>query len=330
MRALIADSDPARRNALTAELRRHGYEIHELAGATEAPARARQLDAPLVCVGGPGALQACGEIAGRIVVLVVREGEDSPLDGIAAGAADVWQIPSDPEPGALATRIRLAQHFARLQAEQLRVGGEFALLRQALDLTGTGFVLTDPRLDDHPIVYVNDAFTALTGYPADEVLGRTCRLLQGPDTEQEAVAELRRGVRDERPAVAVLRNYRRDGTPFWNEVRISPVRDERGDVVRFVGVQTDVTASREQERRVAREREAAESAERRAAFLAEASPLLDASLDLHSTLESLARVSVPYLADVCIVEEIRQDQVRRLAAAAADPAVERIMRELPA
>src|SRR5262245_38619377 len=100
-----------------------------------------------------------------------------------------------------------------------------ALAATLLDFTGTGFVLTDARRDDQPIVYVNDAFTALTGYSREELLGRNCRLLQGRDTDPDAVAELRRAVRDEQPTVVVLRNYRRDGTPFWNEVHISPVRD---------------------------------------------------------------------------------------------------------
>ncbi len=284
-------------------------------------------------MGGDGALAACRALAGepgRILILVTREDGPPPLDAVGAGAADVWQIPDHPEPGALQTRVRLAQHFARLQAEHLRVGGEFTLLRRALDLAGTGFVLTDPRLDDDPIVYVNEAFTRLTGYAPADVLGRNCRLLQGPETAPEAVDELRVAVRDRRPAVATLINYRRDGTPFWNEVHLSPVRDEHGEVVRFVGVQVDVTASREQERLFARERAAAATAESRAAFLAEASPRLDAELDLPVTLESLARLSVPYLADACVVQEVRHGEVQRLAASAADPVVERLIRALPA
>jgi PAS domain S-box-containing protein len=211
-------------------------------------------------------------------------------------------------------------------------GRELALLRQAVDGAGTGFVLTDPKQDDHPIVYVNRAFLEMTGYAENEVLGRNCRFLQGPDTDPAAIDELRSAVRDNRPAVVELRNYRKDGTPFFNEVHISPVRDERGQVVRFVGVHIDVTTYREEQRRLVREhsaRVAAEEAERRSAFLAEASPLLDASLDLRSTLDSLTRLSVPFLGDVCIVDEIQLNDVRRLAAAATDPAIQRIVRDLP-
>ena len=90
-----------------------------------------------------------------------------------------------------------------------------------LDLAGTGFLLTDPRLDDHPIVYVNEPFLEMTGYSADEVLGRNCRFLQGEDTDEAAIDELRRAIADERPATVELVNYRKDGTPFWNQVHIA-------------------------------------------------------------------------------------------------------------
>jgi PAS domain S-box-containing protein len=211
-----------------------------------------------------------------------------------------------------------ALRLARLEAES----GEFALVRQALDLAGIGFVLTDPRLDDNPVVYANRAFLEMTGYAEPEVLGRNCRFLQGPDTDPGAVAELRRAAREHRQTTVELVNFRKGGAPFWNRVHISPVRDEGGEVVRFVGVQVDVSAHRGP-------RVAAEAAQRRSRFLAEASPRLDSSLDLRSTLDSVAQLSVPFLGDACVVYEIQHDEVRRLAAAASDDAVERLIRALP-
>ncbi|HEX6020591.1 MAG TPA: PAS domain-containing protein, partial [Solirubrobacter sp.] len=188
---------------------------------------------------------------------------------------------------------------------------ELAVVQRALDLSGVGFTLADPRLEDVPLVYVNRSFEAMTGYTAGEVLGRNCRFLQGPETDPVPVDKLRRAIRDGRPATVELRNYRKDGTAFWNEVHIAPVRDDHGEIVRFVGVQIDVSAHREEQRL----RFAAQDAERRAAFLAQASPLLDASLDLRSTLDSLTQLSIPFLGDACVVYEVRHDEVRRLAAA---------------
>ncbi len=204
-------------------------------------------------------------------------------------------------------------------------GDELAVLRRALDLSGIGFTLADPRLPDAPLVYVNQSFLAITGYTADEVLGRNCRFLQGPDTDPGPIDKLRRAVADGRPATVELRNYRKNGTPFWNEVHIAPVRDDRGELVRYVGVQIDVTAHREEQRL----RSVAQDAERRSTFLAEASPLLDAALDLRSTLDSLTHLSVPYLGDASLVYEVRHNEVHRLAAAASDPAIESLVRELP-
>jgi PAS domain S-box-containing protein len=212
------------------------------------------------------------------------------------------------------------------------LGDELALLRQALDLTGTGFVLTDPGLDDNPIVYVNESFLEITGFAREEVLGRNCRFLQGEGSEPEAVAELRAAIAEQRPVTVELLNRRRDGTDFRNEVHVAPVRNDRGEVVRFVGVQIDVTAARRRAGLPARERrarEVAEAAAKRSAYLARASPELAASLDLRSTLDALARLSVPELGDVCLVDVLERDEVRRVAYAAADPAVEQLMRTLP-
>lgn len=112
---------------------------------------------------------------------------------------------------------------------------------RAMDEAPIGIVLTDPSQTDNPIVYVNDEFTALTGYSRDEVLGRNCRFLQGEATDEDAVAELRAAV-DEREAVTTeLLNYRKDGTEFWNRVRIAPLFDDDGVIDFFVGFQDDIT-----------------------------------------------------------------------------------------
>jgi PAS domain S-box-containing protein len=115
------------------------------------------------------------------------------------------------------------------------------LFERAVNASTNSIVLTDPNLPDDPLVYVNPAFEETTGYAAEEAVGRNCRFLQGEDRDQPAVEELRSAVREGRHCTVVLRNYRKDGSLFWNELSIYPMRDEKGRVTNFVGVQNDIT-----------------------------------------------------------------------------------------
>jgi PAS domain S-box-containing protein len=94
---------------------------------------------------------------------------------------------------------------------------------------------------DQPIVFVNAAFTRITGYSATEAMGRNCRFLQGRDTDRDMVEKMRRAVTAGRAATVTIRNYRKDGKTFWNEVNISPLKDESGRLIHFVGILQDVT-----------------------------------------------------------------------------------------
>ncbi|PPE70374.1 PAS domain S-box protein [Caldimonas thermodepolymerans] len=109
--------------------------------------------------------------------------------------------------------------------------------------------VVDVLAPDHPVVYVNPAFERLTGYGRDEVLGRNCRFLQGPETDQPALGQVREALRHGRSTTVVLHNYRKDGSRFINELHIAPVHDSHGRVTHFIGVQTDIT-----ERSIAAER----------------------------------------------------------------------------
>ena len=118
------------------------------------------------------------------------------------------------------------------------------LLDRAVAASSNGIVITDPKMPDNPIIYVNPAFEEISGYTAEEVRGRNCRFLQGGYHEQPALDELREALTEERECRVVLRNYRKDGTPFWNELYVSPVHDEDGLLTNFVGVQNDITERR--------------------------------------------------------------------------------------
>jgi PAS domain S-box-containing protein len=128
-----------------------------------------------------------------------------------------------------------------------------ASVLRALTATTSGISIADMTRPDQPLVFVNPAFEALAGFPAAELLGRNCRLLQGPDTDRRAVSRIRAGLRAGIEVRELLLNVRGpDREPWWNEVHLSPVHDEDGRVVQYVGVQNDVTARVEAERALRR------------------------------------------------------------------------------
>ncbi|MEO7718182.1 MAG: HD domain-containing phosphohydrolase [Capsulimonas sp.] len=128
-----------------------------------------------------------------------------------------------------------------------RLNAEERARLQATAVLQNAFVLTDPHLPDHPIIYANASFLELTGYSAEEVIGFNCRFLQGPKTDRAEVAKLREAIKERRPIQIALLNYRKDGTEFWNELTVAPVRDEAGELTHFVAVQTDITKHKDVE-----------------------------------------------------------------------------------
>ena len=114
----------------------------------------------------------------------------------------------------------------------------------AFSASPTPMVVTDARRPDNPIVWMNAAFLALTGYAREELLGRNCRMLQGPDSNPDEIRRMREAVAAARPIECELFNYRKDGTPFWNAMTIAPVRDGSGAVAYFYAAQADMTDKR--------------------------------------------------------------------------------------
>ena len=125
---------------------------------------------------------------------------------------------------------------------------ELSQIKRAMDEAPVGITITGSEQEDTPIVYANRRFLELTGYTESEVLGRNCRFLQGAATESEPVRTLRAAISAAEPVSVELRNYRKDGTLFWNEVTVAPVRDDDGAVVNYVGFQQDITERKEHER----------------------------------------------------------------------------------
>mmetsp|Transcript_60170 Transcript_60170/g.174256 ORF Transcript_60170/g.174256 Transcript_60170/m.174256 type:complete len:318 (+) Transcript_60170:160-1113(+) len=114
-------------------------------------------------------------------------------------------------------------------------------LMTALSGSQQNFAISDPTLPDNPIVYVSQGFLDLTGYTLDQVLGRNCRFLQGPGTDQSAVDVIRKGIQEGIDTSVCLLNYKADGTPFWNQFFVAALRDAENNVVNYVGVQCEVS-----------------------------------------------------------------------------------------
>jgi PAS domain S-box-containing protein len=142
--------------------------------------------------------------------------------------------------------------------ERKRVEEELRLRDRAFEAVAQGVLITDPSQPDNPIVYSNPAFEKITGYPRAEIQGRNCRFLQGPGTDPAAVDKVRAAIREKRPCLVELLNYRKDGAPFWNALSVAPVFDNGGALSHFVGLQTDVTSLKnlEQQLRQAQKMEA--------------------------------------------------------------------------
>ncbi|MCI2238065.1 SpoIIE family protein phosphatase [Paenibacillus sp. TRM 82003] len=201
---------------------------------------------------------------------------------------------------------------ARESAEQLH--------SRAVIASDLSFTISDPDQPDNPLVWVNPAFERVTGY-GREVLGTNCRFLQGPDTDREAVHRISKALREGETVTELLLNYRKDGTAFWNEVVISPVRDAAGKVTHHVGVQSDVTLRVQAERERDAALAVARDARRRLEFLSSVADELSAVLDPDTAQDMLPSLVVPAFAEWAFATVLdTAGRTRHVRAAHANPA----------
>lgn len=135
------------------------------------------------------------------------------------------------------------------------ISEELFLVYQAIDSGQGPTIITDCNQPDNPIVFANQAFLDLTGYTRDEIMGRNCRFLQGPNTDPDAIAKLRHAVKNKEFLRIQILNYKKDGTPFWNDLHLSPVTNSKGTVTHFLGLQTDDTERKNREEELRKSRE---------------------------------------------------------------------------
>jgi len=169
-------------------------------------------------------------------------------------------VPRLPQAAAAPPPLPPATTTPRLVAGAVAAGAGEALLQRALSATTSGVTIAAVDRADAPLLYVNAAFEQLSGFRVEEVIGRNCRFLQGPDTDPAAVNRIRAAIAAGQECRETLLNYRGPGrTPWWNEIYLAPVADAQGRVLQYIGVQNDVTARVEAERALERERDRAQS-----------------------------------------------------------------------
>ncbi len=127
---------------------------------------------------------------------------------------------------------------------------DFNIIIKAVNAAKQGVTIVDINLPDQPLIFANPTFLRLTGYPLNEIIGRNCRFLQGKDTDHDAVDKIRKAIETGNEITVTLLNYKKDGTPFWNELRLSPVKDENGKVTHYIGLQLDVSKELEMRRQL--------------------------------------------------------------------------------
>ncbi|WP_304412236.1 PAS domain S-box protein [Kamptonema formosum] len=125
--------------------------------------------------------------------------------------------------------------------ERVEVEERLRLRDRAMAASSNGIIISDARQPDLPLIYVNSAFERITGYSAAEVIGQNSRFLQGDERNQPDLDKLRAAIREGRDCTVVLRNYRKDGSLFWNELSVSPIYDASGNLTHFIGIITDIT-----------------------------------------------------------------------------------------
>ena len=182
---------------------------------------------------------------------------------------------------------------------------------------------------DDPVVWANEAFCRLTGYALEEVLGRNCRFLQGPSTDPASVHRLAGDLHAGRTAAGTLLNYHRNGTPFWNRLVVTPVRDADGRITHHLGIATDATVQVMTERAREAELELEQSASGRLELLARVSDALAEHLDYREAADTLADIAVPSLAQwgfVALLDE--HGAFEHLRIATVDPAKSTVARTL--
>jgi PAS domain S-box-containing protein len=216
--------------------------VVEASDGVEALALARRLELDLVlldaflatldCISVCARIRALPSISQPLIAIMGLSSERTVELAFSEGADEI--LPKPFHPALIRQRVEIM--LRRKQREN-----RLRLMSRALEAAGTGVTIMDARSSEYPVTYANPAFLKMTAYPPEELLGKSLRMLRGPQTDVAALTELRDALSEGRPARVLLQNYRKDGIPFWNDLSASPIPDDVGRVTHFVAVQTDVS-----------------------------------------------------------------------------------------
>jgi methyl-accepting chemotaxis protein PixJ len=184
---------------------------------------------------------------------------DNKLTGLLCGhqCSDFrnWEVSEIDLFQQIGIQVSIAIEQANLLQELKQAQEVLRLRDRAIAAANNAIVITDSRQPDHPIIFCNPAFETITGYSLQEVLGRNCRFLQGKDTDPNTIKQIRNLIKEGHECQVVIQNYRKDGTSFWNQLTISPVKDVSGKITHFVGIQTDITERKRVEEQLRKSQE---------------------------------------------------------------------------
>jgi diguanylate cyclase (GGDEF)-like protein/PAS domain S-box-containing protein len=247
LRILLLEDRDTDFDLVKIELRRSGFDAEVTRAITEAEFREALhpgydlilSDYSLPQFSGMRALAILKESGIDLPFILVSGtiGEEAAVEAMQMGASDY--LIKD-RLGRLGNSIRATLEKRRLQDENRLFTETLRLRNRAIEASLNAVIITDAR-QDYAIEYVNPAFERITGYVAREVIGRNCRFLQGNDRNQPPLQQVRAALRHRQEGRAVLRNYRKNGTVFWNDLLIAPVRADNGEVTHFVGILNDIT-----------------------------------------------------------------------------------------
>ena len=187
--------------------------------------------------------------------------------------------------------------------DRKRMEESLFIKNRALESAGNSILIADAKLPGRPIIYANSAFYKMSGYNRDEVTGRNCRFLQNDDRDQEAIGTMADAIQKGEPCQVELRNYKKDGSMFWNELTITPVHNDQGGLTHFIGVQNDITERK-------REELLKDSVRRILEQIANKEPLMDISTRIIETVEEHFKGS---LASLLLLDR-EQGTLHKLAA----------------